>query len=82
MTDAAPPVLSSEQADATMRSKSFAGLLVVVAVVGVVVSVASWCFLELTYQIQQELYKHLPNALGITMARRSGGRYRFWRSPV
>ena len=49
-----------------MRSKRFVGLLIVVAVVGTVVSLATWCFLELVYQLQQELYTHLPNALGYT----------------
>ncbi len=47
-----------------MRSKAYVGLLVVVAVVGVIVSVAAWCFLEGIYQVQQELYVHLPHALG------------------
>ena len=61
---AAAPEPSPEQTDATMRSKPFVVLLVVVAVVGVVVSLAAWCFLELVYQIQQELYTHLPHAVG------------------
>jgi H+/Cl- antiporter ClcA len=39
-------------------------LLVIAVVVGVLVSLAAWCFLELVYQIQRELYTHLPNALG------------------
>jgi H+/Cl- antiporter ClcA len=56
--------LTSEQAAATMRSRRYAVLLLVVAVVGVVVSLASWGFLELVYQIQRELYTHLPRALG------------------
>jgi H+/Cl- antiporter ClcA len=47
-----------------MRSRRFVGLLVIVAIIGVVVSLASWCFLELIYQLQRELYTHLPNALG------------------
>ena len=47
-----------------MRSKRFVVLLVIVAVVGVVVALATWCFLEAIYQIQQELYTHLPHALG------------------
>src|SRR5437588_3527991 len=65
---AGPPAaeLTSEQAAAAMRSKRFVGLLVVVAVVGIVVSLATWCFLELVYQLQRELYTHLPNALGYT----------------
>src|SRR5437763_2914087 len=62
-TESAPP-LSSEQADSTIASMRYAALLIVVAVVGVVVSLAAWCFLEGIYQIQQELYVHLPHAVG------------------
>lgn len=51
-------------ADATIRSAAYVGLLVVVAVIGVVVSLAAWCFLETVYQIQRGLYTLLPNALG------------------
>jgi H+/Cl- antiporter ClcA len=39
-------------------------LLAIAAVVGVLVSIAAWCFVELVYQVQQELYHHLPHALG------------------
>jgi hypothetical protein len=39
---------------------------VIVSIVGVVVSFATWGFLELIYQITHELYTHLPNALGYT----------------
>jgi H+/Cl- antiporter ClcA len=39
-------------------------LLVIAAIVGVIVALAAWGFLELIYQIQQELYTHLPHALG------------------
>jgi H+/Cl- antiporter ClcA len=49
-----------------MRSRRFVLLIVVAAIVGVVVSLAAWCFLEVIYQLQQELYTHLPNALGYT----------------
>jgi H+/Cl- antiporter ClcA len=55
---------SAEQADATLRSKGYVVLLVIAAVVGVVVSLAAWGFLELVHQIQQELFTHLPHALG------------------
>jgi H+/Cl- antiporter ClcA len=61
---AAPPELSSEDVSAAMRSKPFLGLLALVAVVGVVVSLATWCFLELVHQLQSELFTHLPHALG------------------
>ena len=66
-----------EQLTDTMRSRSFVVLLVVVAIVGVVVSLAAWCFLELTYQIQQELYTHLPHALGY-----DNGAPVWWSLPV
>jgi hypothetical protein len=38
--------ISTEQADQTMTSRPYIGLLVVVAVIGVVVSLAAWCFLD------------------------------------
>ncbi len=47
-----------------MRSKQFVVLLVLVSIVGVVVSLAAWCFLELIHQIQQEVFTHLPHAVG------------------
>jgi chloride channel protein, CIC family len=72
-----PPELSSEQADATIRSKAYAGLLVVVAVIGVLVSLAAWCFLELIHQLQQELYVHLPHAVGYP-----NGPPRWWPLPI
>ena len=74
---ATPPELSAEQADATIGSKAFVGLLVVVAVIGVVVSIAAWCFLEAIFQIQQELYVHLPHAVGY-----QNGPPKWWSLPV
>jgi hypothetical protein len=47
-----------------MRSRKYRGLLVVSALIGVVVSIASWGFLEITHWLQQALYFHLPKALG------------------
>ncbi len=49
----------------TMRSKSYRVLLVLAALIGVLVSFASWCFLELVHWIQQEVYVHLPSGLGL-----------------
>ncbi len=72
-----PPELTAEQADATIRSKAYVGLLVVVAVIGVIVSIAAWCFLEAIYQIQQELYVHLPHAVGY-----QNGPPKWWPLPV
>src|SRR5437763_5558268 len=78
MPDGAPPSeLTSEQADATIRSKAYVGLLVVVAVIGIVVSLAAWCFLEGIYQLQQELYVHLPHAVGY-----SHGPPKWWSLPI
>jgi len=66
MADSAgsPPEITAEQAAATMASKRYVVLLVIVSIVGVVVSFATWGFLELIHQITQELYTHLPHALG------------------
>ncbi len=50
---------------ATIRSKNYRVLLAMAAVIGVLVSFASWCFLELVHWIQQEVYKTLPSGLGL-----------------
>lgn len=64
-TGAAPSApLSVEQVSATMRDKRYLVLLAIAAVVGLVVSLAAWGFLELIYQTQQEVFTHLPHALG------------------
>ena len=68
MADNAAPEITAQQASQTMASKRFVGLLVIVSIVGLVVSLAAWCFLELIYQLQQELYTHLPHALGYSSA--------------
>jgi H+/Cl- antiporter ClcA len=60
-----------------MRSRPYVVLLIVAAIVGVIVSLAAWCFLELIYQLQRELYTHLPNALGYT-----NGPPLWWSLPV
>jgi H+/Cl- antiporter ClcA len=60
-----------------MRSKRFVVLLLLVAVFGVVVSLAAWCFLEAIHQITQELYTHLPHALGY-----DNGPPKWWPLPI
>ena len=60
-----------------MRSRAYIGLLVVVAVIGVIVSIAAWCLLEAIFQIQQELYVHLPHAVGY-----QNGPPKWWSLPV
>src|SRR5512142_929225 len=85
MTEPMPPrpaddtaqELSAEQADATIRSKRYVALLVVVAVIGVIVSLGAWCFLEGIHQLQQELYTHLPHALGY-----QNGPPKWWPLPI
>jgi chloride channel protein, CIC family len=47
-----------------MRSRRFLGLLVIVAIVGVVASAAAWGFQQLIYQIQQGVFTDLPGTLG------------------
>jgi H+/Cl- antiporter ClcA len=69
--------LSSDQADATIASRRYLVLLVVVSVIGVIVSLAAWCFLELIHQLQQELYTHLPHAVGY-----SNGPPKWWSLPI
>jgi H+/Cl- antiporter ClcA len=49
---------------AMMRSRRFVVLLLIAAVVGIVVSLAAWCFLELVHQIQVGLFTDLPKDLG------------------
>jgi H+/Cl- antiporter ClcA len=73
----APAPLTEEQASETIRGRPFLVLLVLVAVVGIVVSLAAWCFLELTHQLQQEVFTHLPHALGY-----GGGPPVWWPLPV
>lgn len=48
-----------------MRSKSYRVLLVLAALIGVLVSFASWGFLELVHWIQEEVYKTQPSGLGL-----------------
>jgi chloride channel protein, CIC family len=72
-----PHELSHDQADALLRSRRFLVLLVIVSIVGVVVSLAAWCFLEGVFQIQEELYTHLPHALGY-----QSGPPKWWPLPI
>ena len=73
----AEPEVSTEQVEATIRSRGFVVLLFVAAIVGVVVSLAAWCFLELVNQIQRGVYVHLPSDVGY-----HGGPPIWWSLPV
>lgn len=58
------PELTVEQVDDLVESKSFAVLLAVAAVVGLVVSLGSWAVLEFTTQMQTWVFVDAPSALG------------------
>ena len=60
---------------ALLRSKEFRRLLVLSAAIGVMVSLAAWCFLESIHALQQGVYEDLPDALG-SRPRPGGGRCR------
>ena len=47
-----------------IRSRQYRVLLVFAAIVGVIVSLASWAFLELVHAIQVGVYDDLPGELG------------------
>jgi H+/Cl- antiporter ClcA len=51
-----------------LRSREYRGLLVLAALTGLVVSAASWGFLELVHGIQKGVYEELPEALGYESA--------------
>jgi H+/Cl- antiporter ClcA len=58
------PDSQSPDPGSVLLSRAYLVLLVIAGVVGVAVSLAAWGFLELVYQIQQEVFHHLPSALG------------------
>lgn len=53
---------------ALIRSRDYRVLLVFAAVVGLLVSTASWCFLELVHELQVGVYEDLPHRLGYSDA--------------
>jgi chloride channel protein, CIC family len=64
MSGDAPPVDPAS----LIRSRRYSALLVLAALVGLVVSVASWCFLELVHALQVGVYEDLPGKLGYDSA--------------
>jgi len=58
---------------ALLRSRSYVGLLVVAAVLGVPVSAAAYGFLALVDYLQKEIFNHLPHGLGVVAAADAGG---------
>lgn len=61
-----PPAATDPSA--LIRSKEYRRLLILAAVVGLLVSFASWAFLEVVHWSQVGLYETLPDALGFTSA--------------
>ena len=49
---------------ALIRSRPYRVLLVIASLIGLIVSLASWGFLELVHEIQVEVYEKLPGQLG------------------
>jgi len=64
MTDDATASAAPPDPAAILRSRNFVVLLVFAAIVGVVVSLASWAFLELVHQIQVWVFTDLPTDMG------------------
>jgi H+/Cl- antiporter ClcA len=58
----------SSDPESFIRSRPYRLLLVLAAVIGVVVSIASWAFLELVHGIQHLVYEDLPDAAGYEAA--------------
>jgi H+/Cl- antiporter ClcA len=62
-----PPSLPADPAS-LIRSRQYRVLLVLAALVGLIVSAASWCFLELVHAIQVGVYEKLPGYVGYDSA--------------
>jgi H+/Cl- antiporter ClcA len=56
-----PPATDPES---TLRSRAFVVVLALAAVVGVIASLAAWCFLELIFYMQQWVFTDIPKDLG------------------
>jgi H+/Cl- antiporter ClcA len=56
-----PPAADPES---TLRSRGFVVVLVLAAVIGVIASLAAWCFLELLFYIQRWVFTDIPKDLG------------------
>ena len=74
-------VPASSDPAALMRSRQYRVLLVLAALVGLVVSAASWCFLEGVHELQIWVYEESAGRGRLPQRFRSGGRFRGWRWP-
>jgi chloride channel protein, CIC family len=64
MSDAPRSEPLSTDPKALIRSRQYRVLLVLAALVGLLVSAASWLFLEAVHEIEVEVYENLPHDLG------------------
>jgi H+/Cl- antiporter ClcA len=69
-----PPAADPES---TLRSRAFVVVLALAALVGVIASLAAWCFLELIFYIQQWVFTDIPKDLGFDQ-----GAPLWWYLPV
>jgi H+/Cl- antiporter ClcA len=65
MADDSPPDLPDDPST-VLRSRKFVVLLPIAAIIGVIVSLAGWAFLELVHQLQIFLFTDLPSDLGFS----------------
>jgi hypothetical protein len=63
MSDVTAAPLPSDP-KALIRSRQYRVLLILAALVGLLVSAASWLFLEAVHEIEIVVYEHLPHDLG------------------
>jgi H+/Cl- antiporter ClcA len=64
LNEAAPSQPLSADPKELIRSGPYRRLLILAAIVGLVVSCASWLFLEAVHEIEVEVYENLPHDLG------------------
>jgi H+/Cl- antiporter ClcA len=65
MTDSSAPSGSPPDPAAVLRSRGFVVLLVFAAVLGIIVSLVGWGFLEFVHAIQTWVFTDLPNGVGL-----------------
>ena len=53
-----------ESPESVLRSRAFVAVLVLAALVGVIASLAAWCFLELVFYLQRWVFTDIPKDLG------------------
>src|SRR3954453_12095878 len=61
---AGPAATLPSDPKALIRSRTYHALLLLAAVVGLVVSCASWLFLEAVHEIEVQVYERLPHDVG------------------